>query len=105
MKKILSILLAACIFITCAAGAGAASFSPATMTADELAQIRAAAESGNPDALAALGNVYYLGDYNNGISRDFKTALDCFLKAAEAGNKRPERPILRSSLSMTSWSP
>lgn len=87
MKKILSILLAACIFISCAAGAGAASFSPATMSADELAQIRAAAESGNPDALAALGNVYYLGDYNNGISRDFKAALDCFLKAAEAGNK------------------
>ncbi len=87
MKKFLSILLAACIFISCAAGAGAASFSPATMSADELAQVRSAAESGNPDALAALGNVYYLGDYNNGVSRDFKTALDCFLRAAEAGNK------------------
>ena len=68
------------------AAAGAASFSPATMSADELEKLRADAESGSPDALAALGSVYYLGDYNNGVARDFKMALDCFLKAAEAGN-------------------
>ena len=87
MKKILSFLLAACMLMSLAVSAGAASYSPSTMDAEELERIRAEAEAGSADALAALGSVYYLGDYNNGISRDFKTALDCFLKAAEAGNK------------------
>lgn len=86
MKKMLSFLLAVCMLTSLAVSAGAASYSPATMDPEAFEALRAQAEAGSADALAALGNVYYLGDYNHGISRDFKTALDCFLKAAEAGN-------------------
>ena len=87
MKKILSFLLAVCMLTSFAACAYAASYSPATMDAGEFERVRAEAEAGNADALAALGNAYYLGDYNCGVTRDFKTALECFLRAAEAGNK------------------
>lgn len=44
------------------------------------------AESGNTDAMAYLGNLYYLGNYKLGITRDFSKALEWFLKAAPAGD-------------------
>lgn len=44
------------------------------------------AESGNTDAMAYLGNLYYLGNYKLGITRDFSKALEWFVKAAPAGD-------------------
>ena len=46
------------------------------------------AESGNTDAMAYLGNLYYLGNYKLGITRDFSKALEWFLKAAPAGDNK-----------------
>jgi FOG: TPR repeat, SEL1 subfamily len=55
-------------------------------SAEELAQLEAAATGGDYAAMITLGNLYYKGSYNSGIARDFVKALDWFLKAADSGD-------------------
>ena len=83
MKRITGILLCLCMLFslfTCAAA------SAEGYTAESVDQAIRDAESGNADAMAYLGNLYYLGSYKQGITRDFDKALEWFLKAAPAGD-------------------
>ena len=83
MKKFISILLTLCMLLPFGAQALAAN----TYTPEELEQLKQSAEGGNVDAMVTLGNLYYKGSYNAGISRDFGRALEWFEMAANAGNK------------------
>ena len=83
MKKIISILLMLCMLFPLGTQALAAN----TYTPEELEQLKQSAESGNTDAMVTLGNLYYKGSYNSGISRDFGRALEWFEMAANAGNR------------------
>lgn len=82
MKKILSFLLVLCMLIPlCTVPAFAA-----VSSAEEFEQLKQKAEAGDAAAMAEVANIYYRGNYNSGISRDFAQALSWFLRAAEAGN-------------------
>ena len=64
MKRITGILLCLCMLFslfTCAAA------SAEGYTAESVDQAIRDAESGNADAMAYLGNLYYLGSYKQGI--------------------------------------
>lgn len=86
MKKTLSFLLALCMLVSLALTVGAAPAFAAVKSAEEFEQLRQKAESGDAAAMADVANVYYRGNYNSGISRDFGQALSWFLRAADAGN-------------------
>lgn len=47
--------------------------------------LKAAADQGNTRALIALGEAYRGG---NGVSRNLKASADCFLRAAQAGDRK-----------------
>ena len=82
MKKILSFLLALCLLIPL----GVTPAFAAVSSAEEFEQLKQKAESGDAAAMADVANIYYRGNYNAGISRDFAQALSWFLRAADAGN-------------------
>jgi len=83
MKKIISILLMLCMLLPLASQA----FAAQTYTPEQLEQLKQSADSGNVDAIVTLGNIYYLGNYNSGVSRDFSRALSLFQQAADAGRQ------------------
>ncbi len=81
MKRAMILLLSLCVvfsLFTCSAFAEGYS-------ADSVDQAIRDAESGNGAAMAYLGNLYYLGNYKQNVTRDFNKALEWFLKAADAG--------------------
>ena len=55
-----------------------------------LDEIKAAADGGDAMAMLYLGDLYAFGQYQLGVSRNFKTALKWYRKAAKAGCKDPE---------------
>ncbi len=83
MKKIISVLLMICMLLPLTVS----SYAAAVYSAEELEQLKQSAESGDAAAMETLGNLYYLGNYKSGITRDFARALDWFQKAADAGNQ------------------
>lgn len=83
MKKIISILLMLCMLLPFGAQALAAD----AYTPEEIEQLKQSAEGGNTDAMVKLANLYYKGNYNAGISRDFGRALEWFEQAANAGRQ------------------
>ena len=83
MKKTISILLMLCMLLPLASHA----FAAESYTPEQLEQLKQSADSGNVDAIVTLGNLYYRGNYNSGVSRDFARALSLFLQAAEAGRQ------------------
>ena len=82
MKKVLCFFLAFCLLIPLAITPAFASVG----SAEEFEQLKQKAEAGDAAAMAEVANVYMVGSYNNGISRDFAQALSWFLRAADAGN-------------------
>ena len=83
MKRMTVALLSLCMLFslfTCA------SASAEGYSADSVDQAIRDAESGNTDAMAYLGDLYYLGNYKQGVTRDFGKALEWYLKAAPAGD-------------------
>ena len=85
MKRITVILVSLCMLFSLFACASA---SADGYTAESVDQAIRDAESGNTDAMTYLGNLYYLGNYKLGITRDFNKALEWFLKAAPAGDSQ-----------------
>lgn len=86
MKRVFALLLALCVLLSLSVSAYAAT-APAVKSAEEFEEMLQKAEGGDADAMATVGTVYYRGNYNAGITRDFASALEWFEKAAEAGNK------------------
>ena len=82
MKKILSFLLALCMLLPLAVTPAFAAVS----SAEEFEQLKQKAEAGDAGAMGEVANIYYRGNYNCGVNRDFAQALSWFLRAAEAGN-------------------
>ena len=82
MKKILSFLLALCMLLPLAVTPAFAAVSSAV----EFEQLKQKAEAGDAGAMGEVANIYYRGNYNSGVNRDFAQALSWFLRAAEAGN-------------------
>lgn len=86
MKKILSFVLMLCMLLPLVLTAGAAPAFAAVQSAEEFEQLKQKAEGGDAKAMEELANIYYRGNYNSGVSRDFAQALSWFLRAADAGN-------------------
>lgn len=82
MKKLLCFILALCMLIPL----GTVPAFAAVSSAEEFEQLKQKAETGDGAAMAELANIYYRGNYNSGVSRDFAQALSWFLRAADAGN-------------------
>ena len=83
MKRTMILFLSLCMIFSLFACAPASAEGYTAGSVDEAIRD---AESGNTDAMAYLGNLYYLGNYRMGITRDFNKALEWFLKAAPAGD-------------------
>lgn len=82
MKKILSFLLALCMLLPLAVTPAFAAAS----SAEEFEQLKQKAEAGDASAMVEVADIYYRGNYNCGVNRDFAQALSWYLRAADAGN-------------------
>jgi len=85
MKRALTLLLALCLLLSLGIGAHAAN-APTVSSAEEFQELLQKADAGDAAAMAKVGTVYYRGNFNSGVTRDFTLALQYFLKAADAGN-------------------